>query len=157
MSQLQTPQQTTKELSVSKYVAGFMFGYGPLDEVALIHKKRPSFLAGKWNAIGGKVEAGESTIDAMVREFLEETGMATEPVNSWKHFATLAGDGYQVEFYVTLGNLSNLKSMTDEPVSWFDIHELPSSTDVDTLALIPLARRALSDHCKYHITRLSGC
>lgn len=46
----------------------------PLGRILLIRKKR-GMGEGKWNAPGGKVEAGESTADAAVRETREETGL----------------------------------------------------------------------------------
>ena len=46
----------------------------PLARVLLIRKKR-GMGAGKWNAPGGKVEPGESAVQAAVRETREETGL----------------------------------------------------------------------------------
>ena len=37
--------------------------------------------AGKWSFPAGKVEPGESIVDAMVREVHEETGIVAEPVD----------------------------------------------------------------------------
>jgi 8-oxo-dGTP diphosphatase len=36
--------------------------------------------AGSWSVPGGRVEAGESEVDAVVRELVEETGLAVRPV-----------------------------------------------------------------------------
>ncbi len=44
------------------------------DKVLLAMKKR-GFGAGKWNGVGGKVETGESVLEAMVREAEEEIGV----------------------------------------------------------------------------------
>lgn len=46
----------------------------PLARVLLIRKKR-GMGAGKWNAPGGKVEPGESAVQAAARETREETGL----------------------------------------------------------------------------------
>ena len=56
------------------YVVGFLHYK---DEVVLLRKSRPPMLAGKLNGIGGKIEPGEHAVDAMVREFAEETGLQT--------------------------------------------------------------------------------
>jgi mutator protein MutT len=44
------------------------------DEILLAMKKR-GFGEGKWNGVGGKVDAGESLVDAAVRELHEEVGV----------------------------------------------------------------------------------
>lgn len=36
---------------------------------------------GKWSLPAGKVEPGESTVDTMIREVREETGLVVEPVD----------------------------------------------------------------------------
>lgn len=36
--------------------------------------------SGKWTVLGGKVEFGESIVDAVVREAKEETGLDVEPM-----------------------------------------------------------------------------
>ena len=56
------------------YVAGFLFDE-PLENVILIRKNRPKWQAGKLNGVGGKVEAMETNIAAMNREFKEEAGI----------------------------------------------------------------------------------
>jgi 8-oxo-dGTP diphosphatase len=58
------------------YVNGFMFSPDH-QRVALIHKRQPTWQAGYLNGIGGKIELGETAAEAMVREFSEETGVAT--------------------------------------------------------------------------------
>lgn len=56
-----------------QYVLGFMFNEAE-SKVILIFKNRPAWQAGKLNGIGGKIEEGETPIQAMNREFAEETG-----------------------------------------------------------------------------------
>ena len=48
------------------------------NEILLAMKKR-GFGEGKWNGVGGKVEKGESLVDAAVRELQEEIAVHTEP------------------------------------------------------------------------------
>ena len=61
------------------YCCGFMFSKD-FSHVLLIEKARPKWQEGKVNGIGGHLESGESPVDAMVREFEEETGLrATGP------------------------------------------------------------------------------
>ena len=101
---------------MTRYVAGLAFSRG-LGHVALIRKQRPEWQAGKLNGIGGHVEPGESTYEAMVREFREETGVLVE---DWNFFAVLYGHGWVVFWYWTKIDLSALGSPTDETVEIVD-------------------------------------
>ncbi len=42
-------------------------------------QKNTDFHLGKWNGLGGKLEPGETFLEAAVREFLEESGCITIP------------------------------------------------------------------------------
>lgn len=54
------------------YVLGFVFNR-QRDEVLLIEKKRPTWQAGHWNGIGGKIEPTDaSPLQAMQRKCAEE-------------------------------------------------------------------------------------
>lgn len=59
------------------YVCGFAFSEDG-DLVYLIEKKRPNWQLGCLNGIGGGVDIDEEPINAMVREFEEETGVTTK-------------------------------------------------------------------------------
>lgn len=76
-------------MSLVEYVVGYAFNR-TLNGVLLIKKQRPSWQAGRLNGVGGKIEPGEQPIDAMVREFREETNLATGK-SDWHRFATLDG------------------------------------------------------------------
>lgn len=71
---------------MTTYVLGFAFD---LDgAVALIRKTKPAWQRGKLNGIGGKVEFRELPVEAMEREFLEETGLII-PAIGWREFAVM--------------------------------------------------------------------
>jgi 8-oxo-dGTP diphosphatase len=55
-----------------RYVLGFVFDFG-FRNVLLIEKKRPEWMMGRLNGLGGKIEEGESPLEAMRRELAEET------------------------------------------------------------------------------------
>jgi 8-oxo-dGTP diphosphatase len=82
------------------------FAFSPdLTRVALIQKQKPEWQRGLLNGIGGKIEAGESALDAVRREFAEETG------NSWPNaaftrFAQMVGPGvWSVDcFHLVIGD-----------------------------------------------------
>jgi 8-oxo-dGTP diphosphatase len=101
----------------TEYVLGFMFSPDKT-AVVLIEKKRPAWQAGKLNGVGGKLEQNEWPVDAMVREFKEETGCTTLPAD-WKYFLTLEGGDWRVYCYRSFSSArGELKQMTDEKVDW---------------------------------------
>jgi len=55
-----------------RYVVGFLFSEDQ-SRVLLVWKNRPAWQNGKLNGVGGKIEAGETPLQAMEREFKEET------------------------------------------------------------------------------------
>jgi len=88
--------------------------------VALIRKVRPEWQKGYLNGIGGHVEAEEAPLEAMSREFYEETGVR---VRDWQHFCTLKTadhDGPAAVHFFTTNAPRDLKltCMTDEEVLW---------------------------------------
>lgn len=54
------------------------FAFDDLNRVALIRKNWPSWQAGQWNGVGGKVEAKEPIAEAMKREFCEKPEFRSE-------------------------------------------------------------------------------
>ena len=69
------------------YVIGFAFSED-LSEVVLISKNRPAWQAGLYNGVGGHIEPGEYCIEAMIREFQEETSVSTD-ARDWSHICAL--------------------------------------------------------------------
>lgn len=122
------------------YVCGFLFTPGE-PFVALIKKQRPKWQAGLYNGIGGKVEDGEEPIEAMIREFNEETGCET--VFRWNPFCKIINDRaaskstpsgpWTVHFFKAFG-IATLQSPTDEEVAW---HNCSSITRINTHIFVP--------------------
>lgn len=98
----------------ARYVAGFLFNASK-NEVALIRKNKPAWQRGLLNGIGGKIEAGEEPMAAMIREFREETTIHHNE-NTWRHFARLCGPDFAVEFFAGCGDLDILISAEEEQV-----------------------------------------
>lgn len=80
---------------LKEYVLGFAFSKDR-QYLVLIKKDRPEWQAGKLNGIGGKLEPrkdnkefNEDPIDAMIREFKEETGVSTE-AKDWDYFGKMS-------------------------------------------------------------------
>jgi 8-oxo-dGTP diphosphatase len=108
--------------------------------VALVHKIKPKWQAGKINGIGGKVEPGETPIAACSREFLEETGVDI-PESEWRQFLTLTGEGFAVHTFVAFNDrVFYCKTIEDETIEIFNVKDIDYSKCVDNLKwIIPLS------------------
>ena len=119
-----------------EYVEGLLFS-PDLKEVVLIQKNRPKYLVGLWNGVGGKVERGENPYDATVREFFEEAGLY---VGGWELFLELENPGHWViHFGKAVGDVTKVKTMTDEPVSVFPTSHLPKNVVRNLPWIVPMA------------------
>lgn len=63
-------------------------GFVILPGHVVLLKKSRTLHVGLWNGLGGKIEDGESAIEAMRREAKEESGLEL----NWKHVGYLRGD-----------------------------------------------------------------
>lgn len=121
---------------MQRYVCGFLFN----DEgtkVALVRKKRPQWQASLLNAVGGKVESGESPYEAMVREAQEEMGV-TVP---WDFVTTLLREVvYSVDFYRHRSSelLTKVRTVTDEEIVVADTRPLALDTIPNLQWLVPM-------------------
>ncbi len=136
-------------MTTPSYVAGFAFDYEN-ENVALILKARPDWQKGKFNAIGGHIEGGESPTAAITREWMEETHAV--PVE-WTMFAVLEGPTIDVEvdprygypsfrvfFFRGNTDIKGLKCFSkDETIHNFHIRALPSDVIPNLHWLIPMA------------------
>lgn len=114
------------------YVNGFMIKPAT-EEVLFLQKNRPAFQNGKWNGVGGKMDKpGETAKDAMVREFWEEAGVVTDPLQ-WEHTCTVIGgnDGanpgkeYSIYFFRHfVDTFPDVKAMTDEPIAVWKLADI---------------------------------
>lgn len=104
-----------------RYVLGFAFDL--MGRVAMIKKARPEWQAGLFNGIGGKIEPGETSKEAMSREFLEETGVLID-ADGWYYQGLMAGRDWSVEVYtVTSNKVSQCRTIESE-----EVHLLPIET-----------------------------
>lgn len=120
----------------TRYVLGFMFDkkqYG----VLLIEKLHPKWQAGKFNGIGGKIEPGENSFQAMRREFKEETGI---DYFHWMPVVTMSGTDWEVVVYTCKTNeVHYFKTMEEEQVHYIGLHELNNYDTISNLDwLIPM-------------------
>lgn len=119
-----------------RYVVGFMFNRTE-DAVLLIRKTHPEWQAGKLNGVGGEIETGESAIEAMRREFVEEVGIEH---TEWTQFCVL-GDArqWQIHFLSAVGPIGKASAMTDEKPEIHCVTTLPTDTIPNLHWLIPMA------------------
>lgn len=139
----------------TNYCLGFAFdspdprttdGIHTLPQVGLIRKIKPTWQAGSLNGIGGTIEesdrgdgASRAGLNAMVREFEEETGLRTVH-NDWRCFHTMGNERWQVECYRAFHMpLSLLKTTTEEEVLVISALYLPHDVLWNLRWLIPLA------------------
>lgn len=108
-----------------------------LKRVVLIKKNKPDWQKGFYNGVGGKIEKGEPAHEAMAREFEEETGLSTEPVD-WHYFETeMEEDTWEVKFFYCKGNVDACHTMEEEEIS---VH---NTVDIYVLPVIPNLRRLI--------------
>jgi 8-oxo-dGTP diphosphatase len=122
---------------MKRMVAGLL--YDEKTEMAVFVRKcrGPRFMAGKLNLPGGKVEENETPIQAMVREFHEETGVKTAETD-WVHSVTLSGEDFEVEFFVTRGDAGKAETTTDERIERHDAWNMPGDVLPNLRWIVPL-------------------
>jgi len=118
-----------------EYVAGLLFS-DEGDRVALILKNRPAWQAGSYNAIGGKIEPGETSFMAMKREFIEEAGVDID----WDLRITLQGPDYKVHFFSCYNSeaMTYLRTCTDEIVEVVETYNLPENVIPNLWWIVPM-------------------
>jgi len=90
---------------------------------------------GLWEFPGGKVEARESALSALIREIDEELGIVLEPDQpTWLAEAADAGGGLVISLYTCLAWQGEPRCHDAAAIGWFAPHEL------HTLAMPPLDR-----------------
>jgi len=120
------------------YVVGFMFSER-LQTVLLIRKTKPAWQAGMLNGVGGKIEPDELPIDAMIREFEEETGLR---YRSWLQFhRERFRNGTVVHFFSAASfEIDKARSTTEEEIAIVPADRLPASVIYNLHYLVPMAR-----------------
>ena len=116
-----------------------------IDHIATVRQARrghaPS--AGLWSVPGGRMEAGETQEQAVVRELAEETGLAVHPV---RPLGAVRIDGDDVVFLVT-DWLCTLTVPGQRPVA---------GDDADDAAFVGTAGLAALDMAPGVVTALAG-
>jgi (d)CTP diphosphatase len=128
-----------------------------IDVVAAIIERKGRFLFGKrsqqrpkapgyWCPISGRVEAGESQSDAVVREVREETGLAVEAVEKVDECPTHDGSALIHWWRVRLLNEAPARLANDEhsELAWVTLDEMRGLEPVFLEDVAIIERAALS-------------
>jgi 8-oxo-dGTP diphosphatase len=141
------------------YVCGFLFS-PDRSRVLLIRKRRPAWQAGKLNGLGGKIEPGESPLDAMRREFREE---AAAEVPDWQEVIILngpddagSGRGWAGHFFRAFGDLDGARALTDEELEVHRTSPLPPDLIPNLRWMIPLMLDDEAANGKYAVRVLGS-
>ncbi len=99
--------------------------------VAMVHKlSGPACVIGNWNGVGGKVDPGETPIQAMAREFREETGVDL-PESEWSQFAELNATNYDLFFFQAASTeVFQCRTMEKEPIKVWLARDLLGESNV---------------------------
>ncbi|MET9430977.1 MULTISPECIES: (deoxy)nucleoside triphosphate pyrophosphohydrolase [unclassified Streptomyces] len=104
-------------------VAGAVFDEGRL---LAARRSAPPALAGRWELPGGKLEAGETAQEALVRELREELGVETAPVERVPGEWPLA-PGYVLQVWTARLLAGEPQALQDhDELRWLDRRELDS-------------------------------
>ena len=105
--------------------------------VVLMRKTRPAWQAGRVNALGGKLLAGESALDAARREVREEAGV---DVAAWEEFLVWDDPVYRMHAVRAFDDAAHrARTAEDQEVFLADAQALPPELIDNLRWLVPLA------------------
>lgn len=137
---------------MEKYVVIFLFTFDK-KKVWLIKKEKPDWQKGCLNGIGGKVEEGESPLDAAYRELKEEAGVEKVYDSDLLEVGYMKGinndnAGFKVWIYTAFTDIE-LRTMETEEIILKDISDIKSEAHIENVP-------TLIEACLYKLTRHSN-
>lgn len=134
-----------------KSAAGIAFICKDDGTIFLCKRSQKSSFPGTWSIPGGKIEAGESQIDAAIREIIEELGSTPDP----NHCEVIDADIFDIpsfNYTTFVINISGHGKDSWKPklnnehdyFKWFNINNLPRN-------LHPGARKSSKKIIKYFL------
>ena len=111
--------------------------------VLMGRRRNTVFAAGKYHVPAGRLEAGETIVDGIIREAREETGIALSPDDiDLVHVIHLRGKSDRLSLFFTAdrwsGEIENREPEKCAGWEWLPVAGLPDDT-------VPYARQAIAD------------
>lgn len=130
------------------YVLIFVFN-NDFTRVLLVRKKRPDWMNGKWNGIGGKIEENETPQNAALREMDEEIGNVKFDL---RHILTFTCPGGTVYTFRAISPYRSIKwdQKEDETIREWDTYDLPNKMMNNLTWLIPLCWADIQTPISFH-------
>lgn len=95
----------------------------------LLKKATRGVSKGKWNALGGKIDKGETPREGAIREVEEESGLLLKKIEKWGTITFYRGSRRRLFLKMHLFMSSNFrgrpKSTEEGRLRWFDAKKLP--------------------------------
>lgn len=111
----------------TKYTVGFVFDF-TTQNVLLLEKTKPEWQKGFLNGVGGKIENGETPINAMSREFAEETGV--DYFLPWGFKTLLTGKFFDLYVYCAYDSVEDIMSLDQKPNDRGEVFKVIGVDDV---------------------------
>lgn len=106
-------------------------------ELVLVRKTRPPWQAGRVNALGGKLLAGESPVAAARREVVEEAGV---DIDGWEEFLVWEDPVYRMHVVRAFDDAARrARTAEDQEVFRCAVTALPPNVIDNLRWLVPLA------------------
>ena len=133
----------------SEYVVTFLFNHD-CTKVWLIEKQKPEWQKGLLNGIGGKIEEGETPVDAAFRELKEEAGYYGSVITEIGYMEGTNNDGSQFKVEIFAGRTNEkLYTVEKEEIVLVNIEDLPLKK---TIGNVPM----LIEACRYRLGKSSN-
>lgn len=99
-----------------------IFVLNPSETKVLMCKRIKDPYMGKYNLVGGKIDAGEDLLDSAYRELLEETGITTNDI-TLQPYIDFIWHPVHMQMHVFIGKLVHDVTLIPEvhPLEWMDI------------------------------------